>query len=105
MRCDSEIGLLGAKIVQLDAAPVLQPNIGIDPDINVVTGEVLRQERADREGAVVEFTAAPSFGDIEVPSRYNTLSNPRRHPVALCRCQAEIGRASCRERVCQYVEI
>src|SRR3546814_10965771 len=95
-------GLIGSKTVSIlrrggHEVVAASPNGGV----NTITGEGLKEAVAGAQ-VVVDLANSPSFEDEAVLEFFETSG---RNLLAAEAAAGEIGRASCRERVCQYVSI
>src|SRR3546814_17951730 len=95
-------GLIGSKVVsnlrqEGHEVVAASPNTGV----NTITGEGLAEAVAGAQ-VVIDLANAPNFADDAVMAFFKTSG---RNLIAAERAAGvrQIGRASCRERVCQYV--
>ena len=94
-RGDGELVRPGSGEVQLDRTPILQPGIGVDPQIGLIAGEVARQKRP-RELRLAHLRGAVAVREIDVPAGVNQMRDPLGEPFPLFRLEPDIENPDCR---------
>src|SRR5579871_7001458 len=77
---------------QLHCAPVLDPGIGVDPEIEIMAGEMAGQERPGEQGLAMARRLGLAR-EIEIPARRDDLGTARGEPGALGLFEADVENA------------
>src|SRR6516164_5148442 len=89
LRSDRELVTPRSRNIKIDHPPILNPSIGIDPQIHLVSWKMTPQKRP-RHLCLERLGHPRAIGKFEVPIWTHDMAHPRRQPVAMFSIEPEI---------------